>query len=808
MILLDNCEHLLDSSAHLASALLKECPSVWLVATSREAVGVEGEVSYRVPSLSFPSADLNLDLLEDLPAFESVKLFIDRAEQVRPHFSATAENAAAIATICRRLDGIPLAIEWAAARIRMLSPAQIADALSERFDLLIGGARTALPRQRTLEASLDWSFNLLSVEERAVLARLSVFSGTFDLNAAEEITQGGGIDRYRILELLSGLADKSLVQVEESGVEARYRLLETVRAYARQKLVDSGELADVRNGHLDYYVTLAEGAEPELRGPWFSEWSKRLTEEIDNLRTALEWAISSHQEEKHLRLTGALLVFWVNRSMYAEIQQSMEVALSGATDRAVRAKALSSAARMSVMAARYRCAVELARECVELAREINDERSLGWALLSLGWAEFWMGERGLDHMEEAVRLGKELADSHLEISASIYRGVLEGAMNSLAAAVPLLDDAIVSARALGDEHLLSTALFFRGLSSEGRPVEAKAFFEECMEVSRSVDDRTLLSYAKSELSEMAVLEGDYAGARALVLEAFEIARELGGITAAFARHNLASLEFVEGNMDAAESYATQLLEEWRGSELVWFVASLTSLLGEVSLARGDLQSSRLRLEEALEWSRKSQWPRLVAEALYYLGRLARSEGDVTRAESLVHEALDVTSKYGYVPGICDALEYLAGIAAQLESYEEAVRLFGGAARLRELIGYVRFPAMREGYEVDIAGVRETLAEEVFDRAWTEGLALTMGEAIDYARRGRGERKRPTVGWGSLTPTELEVVRLVSQGLSNPQIAERLFIARNTVKAHMSHIFSKLGTASRAELAAEATRRGL
>ncbi|MDQ4104255.1 MAG: NB-ARC domain-containing protein, partial [Actinomycetota bacterium] len=263
LVVLDNCEHLLAACAELADALLRACPSLTILATSRAPLGIPGEITWRVPSMSLP-AEPRREPIEALRQSDAVALFIDRALQVHPNFAVTTTTAPTIAQICHDLDGIPLAIELAAARVRMLAPEQISQALTDRFHLLTGGARTVMPRHQTLQASLDWSHALLSDGERALLRRLSVFAGGWTLDAAEQVCPGGEIDRYGVLDLLTGLVDKSLVTTDERGSETRYRLLETVRQYAAVRLADTGEADDLRERHLAYYLALVEAAQPRL----------------------------------------------------------------------------------------------------------------------------------------------------------------------------------------------------------------------------------------------------------------------------------------------------------------------------------------------------------------------------------------------------------------------------------------------------------------------------------------------------------------------------------------------------------------
>ncbi len=312
MILLDNCEHLLFACVDLTDRLLSDCPQLKLLASSREALGIAGETAYRVPSLSYPDPH-QLPSLDQFKEYPAVRLFIERANAVMPGFQVTChpvtgKNASTIAQICRRLDGIPLAIELAAARLNLLTTEQLASRLDNAFRLLTGGSRSALPRQQTLRATIDWSYDMLSDQERTLLRRLSVFAGSCSLEAAEAVCTGNGIILDEILDLISSLTNKSIIQAErKQGDETRYRLLETVRQYAREKLFDARESATMRDRHLEYYLELAEGAEPQLRSQGRLEWSRRLRIEMDNLRSALDWAYQQENSaQKGLQLVTAI----------------------------------------------------------------------------------------------------------------------------------------------------------------------------------------------------------------------------------------------------------------------------------------------------------------------------------------------------------------------------------------------------------------------------------------------------------------------------------------------------------------------
>ena len=359
LLVLDNCEHLLDACARLADALLRACPHVRVLATSREALGLAGETAWRVPSLTVPDvADTqHAPDVADVARYAAVRLFADRAAAVQPEFVLTDENAAAVAQICARLDGIPLAIELAAARVRVLPPRQLLERLDDRFRILTGGSRTALERHQTLRAAVDWSYDLLTEPERALFARLAVFAGGWTLEAAEQVGAGEGIESPEVLDLLTRLADQSLVVAQEQpDGTARYRLLESLRQYGRDKLAARAEAPAVRDRHLAHFLALAERADPGLYGPDAPAWIERLEVEHDNLRAALDWALGpaagQGQAARGLRLAGALEYFWFLRVHRREGLARLQQALAHTDDApsAARAQALYSAGALATTA--------------------------------------------------------------------------------------------------------------------------------------------------------------------------------------------------------------------------------------------------------------------------------------------------------------------------------------------------------------------------------------------------------------------------------------------------------------------------
>src|SRR5829696_1638844 len=514
LLVLDNCEHLIDACAELAEALLHSCPELRILATSREALGITGEVAWPVPSLSLP--DLRrLPDIESLTRYESARLFVERAAAVKPSFALTAQNAPSVAQICYRLDGIPLALELAAARAKVLPVEEIANRLDDCFRLLSAGSRTAMPRHRTLHATMDWSHELLPEEEQILFRRLSVFAGGFTLDAAESVCAGEGLERDAVLDLLSHLVDKSLVRMREESGEARYRLLETIRQYGREKLSGSGEAERFRERHAGYYLALAEAAEPELKGAWQVAWLERFEQEHDNLRAAISWSLERSNLQDAARLGWALWLFWWIRGHFAEGRRPMDQALLGEGNAAMpasaRAQALYVAGTMACGQGDHRSAEPLLDESATLFRELGDRRGVAYALGSAAVLAITQEryERGIVYSEEATDLFLEVGDKWgaapmLGCSAVgwLNRGE-HGRANSLA------ERGLALCRETGDKHGTSIALStLAGVAQAERDYErARDLFEEGLTVSAELGNQADVVHCLAGLASIAAAEG-------------------------------------------------------------------------------------------------------------------------------------------------------------------------------------------------------------------------------------------------------------------------------------------------------------
>jgi predicted ATPase/class 3 adenylate cyclase/DNA-binding CsgD family transcriptional regulator len=791
LVVLDNCEHLLDASAELVVALLGAGPGLTLLATSREAIGVAGELGWRVPSLSL--------------ADESIELFADRARHARPDFTLTDDTAATVAEICARLDGLPLAIELAAARVRALSLTEIVESLQDRFRLLTGGARTAVRRQQTLRASVDWSHVLLTEPERVLFRRLAAFLGGFDLDAAQAVAGGGDIQRYQVVDQLTLLVDKSLVVADDRGGRTRYRLLETVRQYALEKLGESGEADIVRARHRDHYTSMAA----LLDAPAGSDYGQRLEQantEIDNLRAAFGWSRENSDIELALTLASSLQLLWQARGRLREGLTWFDNALTdldahhaGVTP-AVRARALADRATLGLWAGDADSPVQ-AQQALAIAREVDDPVLLVRALTARGYvAAYFDAESARAYLAEAIDLTRDSGDRWRLSQILVAQAVTALAARDPIAARAAAEEGRDLADSIGDRFDARRCRWYLGVAQvyQGDLAGAIAQFVAVADEAEAAHDEIWRVDSVVGRSFVLAHQGDIAAARATADAAVEATAELGGLKAGAAYHVMAIAALAAG--DAAT--AQDATEAWPHVSAPAQMTVLQRVLSaEAALAGGDLVAARRWADEAVSTTTGAFW----SDPLTTRARVAIAQSASDQAERDAHEALARAAEdeaYLFIP---DILECLGTLAGQAGSHREAARLFGAVEAIRLRIGAVRFKVYEAGFEASVATLRDAMSENDFDTAWSEGAALSTEEAIAYAQRGRGQRKRPTSGWASLTPTERDVVRLVSEGLSNNDIATRLFVSPRTVQTHLTHVYTKLSLTSRVQLVQEAAR---
>jgi predicted ATPase/class 3 adenylate cyclase len=461
LLVLDNCEHLLAACAALAAALLRACPQVRILATSREGLGVPGETLWRVPSLSLPDVT-RLPTVEGLVLYEAVRLFVERAMATAPGFAVTSQNAPAVAQVCQQLDGIPLAIELAAVRVKVLAVEQIATRLDDRFRLLTGGSRMVLPRQQTLLAMMEWSYDLLSEKERMLLRRLSVFAGGWTLEAAEIICAEAEVESSDILDLLTQLVDKSLVVVETQRGAARYKLLETVRQYGRERLSESGEAGATQQRHRAWYLEWAGHVDRKLRTAEQDVMVERLRTEHDNLRAALKWSMEAGGGEPGLRLAVALAWFWYIDGHWSEGRKWLEqaLALGGDARSDTLADALLQAAEHARSQGDYERARAFAEKGLTIARETDNRGNIAWFLCNLGIIAVHEGDysRGKALCEESAALGRQLGRKNLLAVDLAQLGHIARDSTDYEQATTFYGESLAFAREYGQKYTIAYAL--------------------------------------------------------------------------------------------------------------------------------------------------------------------------------------------------------------------------------------------------------------------------------------------------------------------------------------------------------------
>ena len=789
LLVLDNCEHLLDSGAALVIAILGGAPRLTVLATSREPLNVPGEAIWQVPSLSL--------------ADDAVELFTDRARLVRSDFVLTDENADVVAEICRRLDGMPLAIELAAARARALSLSEILGGLRDRFRLLTGGSRTAVRRQQTLRASMDWSHALLTDPERILFRRLAVFLGGFDLDAARAVAGADGVQRYQVLDQLSLLVDKSLVVAENVNGRTRYRLLETMRQYALEKLGESGEADAIRSRHRDHYASIAA----LLDAPAGSDYERRIEQadvEMDNVRSAFRWCLENSDTESALVLASSLQPLWVSRGYVGEGLAWLEAGLGGVDVQQsnvtpkVRARALADKALLLAWVAWT--GRDEADHALTIARELGDPALLIRALVACGTQLVYGGQDAEAYFAEAAGLARGLGDSWMLCQILGRQATKAIAVGDMTAARNAAQEALRLADAVGDRFtsrqcrwVLGGAVAWHGQLAEG-----------LMRTRAGIDEATAAHDAIGRLYGL-VFEGfgqaymgDTSGARATAAAALKLTSTILEYAdgAAYATQGIACLA------DGDSAGARQAYEHAQRRLGVHPAISGFYVFSALApLACGDVAEARRWADDLVSVSAGCN---LVA-ALHTRARVAITQGEIAQAERDVHDALSLAAETGAVLGLFYALECLAAAVADAGTHREAARLLGAADALRQHTGEARFKSLEADYQAEVERLREAMGANDFEIAWAEGAELSLDEAIRYAQRGRGERKRPASGWASLTPAELDVARLVREGLANKDIAARLFVSPRTVQTHLTHIFTKLGLTSRVQLAQAAAK---
>lgn len=815
LLVLDNCEHLVAACATLVGALSGACPRLHVLATSREPLAIEGEMTVEVAGLRVPGPDPQS--VGAVAAAEAARLFEVRARQVRAAFRIDEDSAPAVAEICRRLDGIPLAIELAAARVRVLAPDQIAAGLSDRFRLLTSGVRGAPARQQTLEASLDWSYDLLDDAHRLALARLSVFAGSFGLDAAEAVVGGDGVDGDDVLDLVAGLVERSLLQVAQRLGSARYRLLETIRVYARQRLSELDDPDRVRGRHLEFYVALAGQAHAGIQGGHPEPWVTRLVADLDDLRAAMDWAAATRDLRGLVDLIEPIVRFWFDRGLSREVHRRLGDAADtpGAPDDD-RVRALIAAAPLAHSSCEPASAHRLASQAVEAARAADMGRALAVGLSQRAWAGAASGlstsEQVDADVEQALQHAQRCGDASTHAYVLAAAGVALYQSSSIDAAERLFEQAVEVCEANDLAFQLPSAHTSPVVSVwSGRLDRARERARRGVELSRQVGRPGWESLGLTGLAAAAVLQGDHTRAQEWLSEAQALlqARALEGtFYGTWVSQWRALLAYASGDLETAREMATEIVRIGRGGGSRWDESVgewLLGLLAQSEERRGDARA-HLAAGRALSTDPRIPFP--LGRSLLGLAELAKEDGDLDEAWELAHEGLEILDDYGDRVGAATALETIADLSVALGEPERSLRLLAASERFHADTGITRLSLDADRFGRAHAAARAALDDTDVTACWDAGGQLSLADAVAYGRRGRGQRQRPQVGWASLTPTERDVVGLVAKGHTNAAIGQRLFMSVNTVKKHLSRVYAKLDVGGRADLAAEVARRDL
>jgi predicted ATPase/DNA-binding CsgD family transcriptional regulator len=735
LLLLDNFEQVIGAASRVTD-LLATCPKLKIVVTSRAVLHVRSEQEFAVPPLTVPDPNHLPDLVK-LSHYEAVVLFISRARAVKPEFQMTHANARAVAEICARLDGLPLAIELAAARIKLLPPQALLARLGQRLELLTGGVQDVPARQQTLHNTITWSYDLLDVDEQKLFRRLCVFVGGCSLEAVETMYDTLGDTSARVLDGVSSLLDKSLLQRgAQEEEEPHFSLLETIREYGLACLTNSGEMDATKRAHAFYFLLLAEKAEPELGGSQQTVWLERLGREHDNLRAALNWMLEQDNTadgiEMALRLGTALRRFWQVRGHFTEGRSFLEQALARSVglEATLRAKAYYFAGVLAWFQGDYQQAEVLAEQSLVLYRQTGDQRGIATSLYGLG----------------RVALAKR-------------------------------------------DYTL-----------------ARTLAEEALAILRTIGDRWMIGYVLESLARVAYFQGDYARARSLSEESLSIGKGTGDRWAiARVLLYLARIALSDGDHETAHSLVEEglLLSKEVGDK--GGIANALYLSAHIALRHDEIADSHALAEESLALSKEIGDRPAITEALDISGMVAAAQGDYQAARLLYAESFALAGEIGDKLTIAFSLEDLANMVAVKALSRWAARLWGSAEAIRTAIGA---PLTSSFTRRLVATIREQLGEKVFTAAKMEGMSMTPEQALSANEPAHMESpfqagslstasiKPKTAYPAGLTAREVEVLRLVAQGLTDAQVADRLVISPRTVNTHLTSIYNKLSVDTR------------
>jgi predicted ATPase/DNA-binding XRE family transcriptional regulator len=691
LLVLDNCEHLIEACAQLCNSLLRSCPDLHILASSREALNLNGEQAYRVPSLSLPDSK---DMLQIILESEAVKLFVERATASHSEFEINEDNAPIIALICKRLDGIALAIELAASRVKMFKVEQIAMRLDDVFRLLTGNSRTALPRQQTLRALIDWSYNLLSIKEQTLLRKLSVFIGGWTLDSAEAVCGNNGM-----LDLLTRLVDKSLVSVDqEHGDESRYYLLETVRQYAHEKLVESNEDDQLRQVHLDHFLKTAERIAPELHTRSMLYWLEYLKTDYPNFQVALESA-QECEDETGLLLCNALFRLWENRSEY-------------------RKEGIEWIGKfLNRNPARSRTRVLALLNFYNLSTNSPGSTS----------------EKVIAHLNESLALARDLGDHACLAMVLGSQGSYELFNGNYDAAQGFYDQSLIESRQSGDQRLIGIALYRLGQLFWYRTeyAAAQAHFEEGLVFLRKVGDLGWWALDLNFLGLMSTEQGDWKTARRYFEEALSLSKEAHdrSYTSVYLL-NLGFLSLGIGDFEQGISFLIQARDLVQNTPDDHFFYDILKGLGEIARFQEKFDQAAAFYKEALTYP---QWETDKANTYCLLAHVECLGGQRAEAKKHLLAGLQfLKTKADWIYSADDVIPYIIYFAVDRQMAGQASSFFGWVEYWNKKNGHVQPPVYRQEFDRYLARAREQLSESEFNTAWVEGQSMSQEQVLALA----------------------------------------------------------------------------
>lgn len=812
LLLLDNMEHLV-SLAQLVAELLAYAPQLTILVTSREMLHLYGEREIVVPPLSLP------ELTEPGARTENaaMQLFVERARAVKPAFTLDETNRRAVAEICVQLDGLPLAIELAAARSKLLSPQAILARLSSRLSLLTGGARDLPQRHQTLRNTLDWSYDLLNEDEQRFFRLLGVFMGSWTLEAAEALA---GTEEMEALFLLTSLVDKSLVRVvEETPLETRFLLLETIREYALARLSEQGEDEEVRQQHAHFYLSLAEEVEPQLQGAEQQAGLQRLDRESANLRAALRWSIERGEANTALRLASALREYLLLRSSQGADEQEFAAVLEMEEAREAsiaRARVLYAAGALAHLHSDLELARARLEESREIARQVDDRHTLALALGQLAQLELYPGKyaeaRAL--VEEGLRITESSNDRwgrgilhHVCGDVASKQGDFNAASTRYSVSLMLLREA-------GDRRNEAATLVSLGsmMRLRGKLRTAHYLYARGLLLFREQGDRWRQLTCLNAMGEALRVQGEDEQAHACFAESIALAEQLGDrAERANALLGLGQLALNLGQRPRAAQHLKDALHITREINYTQGLATALCLLGDLERSQNNWSSAASYYQQGLELTRSSGDKLTLISLLVGQGDAARGRGKYALGCAQIKQSLHLAWEIGNHVALTKGLEALAWLCVQAGQPEHGALLLGAAHELRETLQTPLAPVYQENHAHELAALKATIGQDAFAGCWGEGRALLLSQvmAISVAQvhivekplatsgQTPGPRRAQTTNTPyNLTARELDVLRLLAEGHADARIAKMLVVSPRTVNTHLRSIYAKLGVSSR------------